>query len=202
VRTIEGLAVRGSGTASARERGLLEGVGVHSRRMSVQWQRISERYQPVAERHWEECAREFGLDCPLEVFTQLFHEHHADADFAELYRAVDWGRVEWREEALSGVQWRQVSVDRGYQHAVDEARWRTLEEGVVDERDAVVAHWDEAGTWILPPVIVTGEVTGSLLRYECLVGFTRLGNLLGLLDRGEVKDVARHKAWVGRLVQQ
>jgi hypothetical protein len=38
-------------------------------------------------------------------------------------------------------------------------------------------------------------------RYECLVGFTRLGNLLGLLDRGEVKETARHLAWVGRRVQ-
>jgi len=169
--------------------------------MGVQWQRIAELYEPDAERHCEKCARNLGLNCPLEVFTQLFHEHHADADFAELYRAVDWGPEVWSVEELSGVQWRQVSVDRGYQHAVDEARWRTVAEGVIDERAAVVAHWGEAGTWLLPPVLVSGEVTGSLLRYECLVGFTRLGNLLGLLDWGEVKDVARHKAWVGRLAQ-
>ena len=44
-------------------------------------------------------------------------------------------------------------------------------------------------------------MTGTSLRYECLVGFTRLRNLLGLLDRGEVKETARHLAWVGRRVQ-
>jgi len=166
---------------------------------SVQWQRIAERYQPDAERHREACSQELGLACPPEVFTQLFHEHHADAEFAELYRAVDWSQVEWSLEDLSGMQWRQVSVDRGYQYAVDEARWRTLEEGVSDERVAVVAHWGEAGTWLVPPVLVTGEVLGNSLRYECLVGFTRLGNLLGLLDRGTVPETARHEAWVGRL---
>ncbi len=167
--------------------------------MSIHWHRIAELYEADAERHWKSCARELGLDCPLEVFLQLFHEHHADADFGELYRAVDWERVAWGLEGLSGMQWRQVSVDRGYQHAVDEARWRTVEEGVIDERAAVVAHWGEAGTWLVPPVLVSGEVTGSLLRYECLVGFTRLGNLLGLLDRGDVKETALHEAWVGRL---
>ena len=103
----------------------------------------------------------------------------------------------WSEEALSGIQLRQVSVDRGYQYAVDEARWRTLEEGVSDARPAVVEHWARAGTWLVPPVLVTGEVTGSALRYELLVGFTRLGNLLGLLDRAEVPEVARHRFWVG-----
>ena len=169
--------------------------------MSVQWQRIAELCEPDAERHCEACARELGLECPLEVFGQLFHEHHADQEFATLYRAVDWGRVAWSLEELSGVQWRQVSVERGYQYAVDEARWRTFEEGVVDARAAVVAHWGEAGTWLVPPVLVTGEVLGNSLRYECLVGFTRLGNLLGLMDRGEVKETARHLAWVGRRVQ-
>jgi hypothetical protein len=30
-----------------------------------------------------------------------------------------------------------------------------------------------------------------------LVGFTRLGNLLGLLDRAEVPEAQRHRVWVG-----
>ena len=45
-------------------------------------------------------------------------------------------------------------------------------------------------------------MTGVSRHYECLVGFTRLGNLLGLLDRGEVKEAARYLAWVGRPVQE
>ena len=169
--------------------------------MSVHWRKIAGLYEPDAERHWETCAGELGLDCPIEVFSQLFHEHHLDEGFAELSRAVDWSRVVWSIESLSGVQWRQVSVDRGYQYAVDEARWRTVAEGVSDERVAVVAHWGEAGTWLVPPVIVTGEVLGNSLRYECLVGFTRLGNLLGLLDRGTLPETARHEAWVGRMAR-
>ncbi len=52
-------------------------------------------------------------------------------------------------------------------------------------------------TWLRPPILVTGEVTGSGFEYELLVGFTRLGNLLGLLDRQEVPEMKRHRVWVG-----
>ena len=92
---------------------------------------------------------------------------------------------------------RRVAVDRGYQYAVDEARARTLEEGLSDARDAVVEHWASYSTWLRPPILVTGEVTGSGFEYELLVGFTRLGNLLGLLDRQEVPEMKRHRVWVG-----
>jgi hypothetical protein len=31
-----------------------------------------------------------------------------------------------------------------------------------------------------------------------LVGYTRLGNLLALLDREEVPEIQKHLVWVGR----
>ena len=34
------------------------------------------------------------------------------------------------------------------------------------------------------PALVTGDVTDRRVSYEPLVGFTRLGNLLGLIERG------------------
>jgi hypothetical protein len=85
-----------------------------------------------------------------------------------------------------------------YRHAVDEARARTVEEGIQDARPEVLAHWRDAGTWRRSPVLVTGEVIGTSLDAQCRVGFTRLGNLLGLLDRREVPEAARHRVWLGR----
>lgn len=96
---------------------------------------------------------------------------------------------------------RRVAVDRGYQYAVDEARRRTFARGINDEREDVVAHWIEYRTWLRPPIVVTGEVTGSGYQYELLVGFTRLGNLLGLLDRAEVPEAQRHRVWRGTPVR-
>jgi hypothetical protein len=74
----------------------------------------------------------------------------------------------------------------------------TADEGIQDDRPEVVEQWHTAGTWMRSQVLVTGEVTGTSLDAPCLVGFTRLGNLLGLLDRQEVPEAGRHQVWLGR----
>lgn len=166
--------------------------------MTVPWTAIQSLHQPRLDDHWARCRAELGLECPLDVFEELFFEHHADPDFGALYRAVDWGAVAWSEDTLSGMALRRVAVDRGYQYAVDEARQRTLEFGLYDERTHVMDHWSVHMTWKRPPILVSGDVTGSGFEYELLVGFTRLGNLLALLDRQAVPELLRHKVRLGR----
>jgi hypothetical protein len=133
------------------------------------------------------------------VFEQLFHEPHADPMFASAVHLIDWAGVSWREIELSGLALSEAHVPRGYEHAVEEARWRTEKEGLQDERAEVVAHWGEEGTWFRAPVLVTGEVMDRLVSHEILVGFTRLGNLVGLMDRGEVPPNARHRVSIGSI---
>jgi hypothetical protein len=101
-------------------------------------------------------------------------------------------------EEFSGVTLRQVQVDRSFQHALDEARDRVMQVGIEDDRPEVVQHWRDAHSWLVAPVLVSGEVLGSSVGYELLVGVSRLGNLLGLLDRQEISEARRHLAWVGR----
>jgi hypothetical protein len=108
-------------------------------------------------------------------------------------RFIDWADVQWGERQVSGVALRRVAVPRPYQHAVDEARWRTLAEGIQDDRPEIIEHWHTARTWLRSPILVAGDVTGTSLGNECLVGFTRLGNLLGLLDRQDIPEYATHR---------
>ena len=165
------------------------------------WARIQRLYDVEAQIHWQRCAAE-GLECPLEVFTQLFHEDAHNADFATIVSALDWGRVHWELEEFSGVALRHVRVDRGYQYALDEARDRAAQFGIRDDRIEVIDHWREARSWFAPPVIVSGDVLGTNIGYELLVGYTRLGNLLGALDRQDISEVQRHVIWTGRLAGQ
>jgi hypothetical protein len=160
------------------------------------WSRIQRLYDADPAVHWQRCEAE-GLGCSLEVFMQLFHEAHT-TDFAVIVRGIDWGRVRWELEELSGIALRQVRVDRAYQHALDEARDRATQFGIVDDREEVVTHWRDAHSWFVPPVIVTGDLLGMTAGHQLLVGFTRLGNLLGLLDREEVTEVQKHLVSVGR----
>jgi hypothetical protein len=161
--------------------------------------RIQRLYDADAVVHWQRCEAE-GLQCPQEVFTQLFHEEANSEDFAVIVRAVDWGRVRWELEEMSGVALRHLRVDRGYQHALDEARDRATQFGIADEREEVVSHWKEAKSWVVPPVIVSGDLLGGGAGFELLVGYTRLGNLLGMLDREEVTEANKHLVWVGRRI--
>ncbi|SRR6266852_4540920 len=160
------------------------------------WGRVQRLYHADPTVHWQRCEAD-GLQCPLEVFAQLFHAEANDPDFASIVQAVDWGRVIWTLEEFSGIALRQVRVDRGHQHALDEARDRATRFGIVDDRVEVVEHWRDAHSWFVPPVMVAGEVLGTNIGYELLIGYTRLGNLLGLLDRQEIPEVARHLVWVG-----
>ena len=73
---------------------------------------------------------------------------------------------------------------------MDEARRRTAEAGFADDRPDVMQHWAAAHTWIRAPIALAGEVLRSHLAYELVVGFTRLGNLLGALDRPELRSRA------------
>jgi hypothetical protein len=166
-------------------------------RSAVRWAAIQALFDPDAFRH-RASVTAAGLYVPLDVFEQLFHDHHDDEGFEQLVRAVDWARVEWTEASMAGVSLRQVRVPRAYQHAVDEARAFVLEEGLQDDRPDVVENWHTAGTWLVPPVLVAGSAIGGRPGDELLVGFTRLGNLLGLLDRGEVPGNALHRVWLGR----
>jgi hypothetical protein len=163
------------------------------------WARIQRLYDADAVVHWQRCEAE-GLQCPQEVFAQLFHEKASDEDFAVVVRSVDWGRVSWELAEMSGIALRHMRVDREYQLAVDEARDHATCYGIVDKREEVVNHWREAGSWLVPPVVVSADLLGGGSRYELLVGYTRLGNLLGMLDREEVKEAKKHLVWTGRRV--
>jgi hypothetical protein len=165
------------------------------------WARVQRLYDADPAVHWRRCESE-GLECPQEVFTQVYHEEAHSADFAAIVKAVDWGRVRWELEEFSGVALRQVCVDRGFQYALDEARERTAQFGIRDDREEVVNHWRDAQSWFAPPVIVTGDALGTNIGYELLVGYTRLGNLLGLLDRQDVPEAHRHLVWVGRAMDR
>jgi len=142
-------------------------------------------------------AEALGVHSPSDVFEQLFHEQHDNAVLADIFRFVDWSAVRWEEGELSGVALRQLGVPRSYQHALDEARAATANTGFFDERAAVLAPWESHRTWIRAPLALEGEILQSSLGDELIVGFTRLGNLLGALDRRALSESALHRVWIG-----
>ena len=167
--------------------------------MALTWNAVQKTYSRDAAEYFAR-AQALGLQCPLDVFEQLFVDHHYDAAFGALVGRIDWGTVEWSEKRLSGIALRRVGVPRAYQYAVDEARGRTAQNGFQDEREEVMNHWQEAKTWMRSPIMLAGGLFQTALQYELIVGFTRLGNLLGVLDRQDVPESAQHTVWRGRQI--
>jgi hypothetical protein len=165
--------------------------------MTIRWSDVQGVYSAGLQDNWTR-SQALGLNCPPDVFDQLFHDQHDNADLATVLRFVDWSAVGWEEGELSGVALRHASVPRAFQHAVDEARALTARDGFHDERAEVMAHWATAYTWIRSPIVLAGDVLQSVLNYEVIVGFTRLGNLLGVLDRQDLPEWSRHRVWIGR----
>ena len=165
----------------------------------MQWADIDARHDPDPARHCAAVAAA-GVDIPLDVFEQLFHEPDSDRRLGYLLREIDWSDIVWRESHLSGAALVEVQIPREYEHAVEEARANVLVEGLQDDRPDVVQHWRDHGSWFRSPVLVTGDVIGPAVAYELLVGFTRLGNLLGLMDRDEVPVGKLHRVWIGHRV--
>jgi hypothetical protein len=134
--------------------------GREPRSMAIRWSTVQGVYSAELQDHWTR-SYALGLDCPLDVFEQLFFDHHGDDDYAAVVRFIEWADVQWGERQLSGVALRRIAVPRPYQHAVDEARWRTREEGVQDDRPEIIEHWQTAGTWLRAPILVSDQVIGS-----------------------------------------
>ena len=117
------------------------------------WARIQRLYDADAVVHWQRCEAE-GLQCPQEVFVQLFHAEDVNAETKspdempsgpnllslDSVRGIDWGRVRWELQEMSGIALRHMRVDREFQHALDEARDQATQFGIVDEREIGRAH--------------------------------------------------------------
>lgn len=160
------------------------------------WNRIHSLYDPVSDRH-ASAAQLAGLACPRQVFTALFHDRYNDPDLEWLLRGIDFSQITWEQEERSGVALRQVCVERAFQEAADEAHREVVDNDLIHEREDVIASWQQMGTWIEPPILLSGTVLGTAIRYYLLVGSTRLGCLRAFLDQGLVTESARHQVWIG-----
>ena len=130
----------------------------------MQWADIDARHDPDPVRHCAAVAAA-GVDIPLDVFEQLFHEPDSDRRLGYLLREIDWSDVVWRESQLSGAALVEVLIPREYEHAVAEARETVLVDGLQDDRPEVVLHWRDHGSWFRSPVLVTGDVIGPAVAY-------------------------------------
>jgi hypothetical protein len=60
--------------------------------------------------------------------------------------------------------------------------------------------WEESGTWVVPPLLISREfLKPPMSGLQVVEGRTRVGTLIGRIAAG-LNVAETHKAWVGRPV--
>jgi hypothetical protein len=67
--------------------------------MTIRWSTVQGAYSADLQDHWTR-AQALGLNCPLDVFEQLFFDHHVDDDYAAVVRFIEWVDVVWAERQV------------------------------------------------------------------------------------------------------
>ncbi len=78
-----GSARASNGLAPAQDYVATRTAAEGGQRVSLTWINIRDVHAADLAEHATR-AQALGLDCPLDVFEQLFHEHHDDAEIASL----------------------------------------------------------------------------------------------------------------------
>jgi hypothetical protein len=102
--------------------------------MTIRWAAIQGQHAANATDHFAR-AQALGLECPFDVFEQLFHEHHGDHYFAQVVRFIDWAIVEWEETAL-----RRGAAPRRRPPALSTCGGRSALEGIRGDRPEFIEH--------------------------------------------------------------
>lgn len=66
--------------------------------MGLTWNAVQAAYVSDSQEHLAR-AQALDLNCPLDVFEQLFADHHEEPEFAELLTFGDWTGLNGRKRA-------------------------------------------------------------------------------------------------------
>ena len=142
-------------------------------------------------------------DTPEEVARQVYSDHGRKEDFQSAYGRLEISAIEWKQverpaaeicSASALPSFRQWFVNVG--HRVE--RFEAEGWACIDVRRPVVSHWAEHATWVVPPVLILGDLMGST-GLHLIEGHTRVGILAGLVRRRILSKNSGHVVWLGAM---
>lgn len=142
-------------------------------------------------------------DTPEEVARQAYSDHGRKDDFQSAYGCLDLSAIEWKQVECPAAEICSASVLPSFQQwflNVGRRAERFEAEGwaCIDVRRAVVSHWEKHETWVLPPVLILGDLMGST-GLQLIEGHTRVGILAGLVRREILSRDSGHVVWLGAI---
>ncbi|MCE4540774.1 hypothetical protein LXT12_26445 [Pelomonas sp. P7] len=139
---------------------------------------------------------------PAAVAQQFYADHGRKPDHQEAYGSLQLNTLSWSLVGVEAASLMDASTLPAFQNwfsnvgervtRFDVAGWQCI-----DSRADVQRHWAEHGTWLVPPVVLTGAVVGSSAALHVAEGHTRIGLLRGLARAEVLPASSRHMVWIG-----
>ncbi len=143
-------------------------------------------------------------ETPEPVAQQFYADHGRKDEFQNVYRGLRIDHLAWRLVSRTATDLVSASMNPDFRRwfdAVSERAAGVAVDGwrVIDGRKAIVAHWEQHRTWILPPVLLDGALMLASPALHLVEGHTRVGLLSGLLRSGILPGTSLHSIWCGSL---
>jgi len=138
-----------------------------------------------------------SLAWPDQVVEQFLVDHGTDDGVYAAYGHLDLRSVTWSLERLLAHHLRHVPTDEAGQAGLDEVA-EDPEHALAQRPEEERRHWEQHGTWLVPPVLVDRSLLvppGEGL--QIVDGRMRLGILRGRMRERRIV-ARRHEVWVGR----
>ena len=141
-------------------------------------------------------------DIPLEVAKQFLSDHGRKEHFQLQYARLDLAKLRWNRVYETAEKISMASVFSEFRNWFEQVGYRAEDIAIknwqcIDRRQAVQAHWREHQTWLVPPILLRGDLVSTCSRYHLAEGHTRVGLLRGLISKGILASDSMHIIWLG-----
>ncbi|MFF1385726.1 hypothetical protein ACFVWT_19415 [Arthrobacter sp. NPDC058288] len=137
------------------------------------------------------------LGWPENVIEQMLWDHGETEHFVPDYGAIDLTQVAWMREAMPTELIQNVPTGASDHGAIEDYAKNPVY--WAEKRGAaVVDSWDQNGTWLVPPLLISRDLLKSGAKgWQLIEGRTRVGVLRGRVAR-QLHVATHHDTWVGR----
>lgn len=166
---------------------------------------MSLEYNPDTEIISLEALIEHFPTTPKDVLEQVYSDHGRKYDFQKQYGEIELDSITWKKIQVSGseiVNCTYYSLFTAVEIACSRlVHWDEQNWNCIDVRSQIVSHWKKENTWKRPPIFIDGSFIQGSNKYHLVEGHTRLGVLIGLLNRKITLHKDKHLIWYGDIYQ-
>ena len=143
--------------------------------------------------------------CPIEIINDIYADHGRKDAFQTQYGNIDISELHWEIIAIKGIDLIDFTLNKDFSQWVTTCenrldKFADDEWGCISTIKNIQESWKTNKTWLRPPYFFDSNVLDLTQNKLHLVeGHTRLGILMGLINKKIVSPTMTHKVWLGKI---